>query len=348
MELMEAGSSPGVESVQKDQDLTSGCSNTGCCKSGCYKSRCCKLRCCNSRRCKLGCCNSECCTSRCLAFKNKSENNVAQVNLEKIVSDYAWSIYLRDIGCCGRLFRSQSNYTFDIQWGYIDFKHKTILDQSKIPEYVKPEKIETELFFSEYENKTQVEQSYKFTTSRTTSNTTRFEMQKGYTLGTSLNLEVSLGEMVQIGGALSGTYSVTKTKAEEFAKTQTWNIDTEVIVPTMNKAKAKLFVYEVDSKTNFVVETTIQAKDVEGLPVTIRKVKDGKEVDTIWIDDLGCLFSDEYIERSRGMIEKREVEVLRRNRKWIETVIILKSYGVCKNALFVNQHVIVECEELLK
>lgn len=213
------------------------------------------------------------------------------------------------------------------------------------PQFDEAEKKDIELYFSEYENKTETEQSYKFTATRQTTTTTRVEMQENYTLGLTTNLEVNLAEIVKIGAEASASFSVTETKAEEFSKSLTWNIDTEIRVPRWNKAKATLYVYEMPSKSNFVVKTTVKLTSPLGLPVTIRQAKDGKEVHTEWITDLGVLFNKDYLNRSS--VEVKPVKVIQDDGdEFMENHIVLTTRGVCRNVAFKNQHVKVECHEM--
>ena len=56
-----------------------------------------------------------------------------------------------------------------------------------------------ELYLCEYENKTDDEQTHKFSTSRETTTTTKVEFQENYTIGAETNVEVDLG-FVKAGG----------------------------------------------------------------------------------------------------------------------------------------------------
>ena len=298
---------------------------------------------------------------------------IYQINLEELVENYTWQQYKSDKTFFKKLFLRRSDYVFDIRWGYADFKHvtnpkkqqdgqsttedkkdtarasdeaegSTIDDQVKeiVKKANQANKKDVELYFSEYENASDIPQKYIFTATRETTSTTRFELQECYTLGAETNLEINLGEIVKIGGNISGEFSVTETKAEEFTKTLTWNIDTEISVPKWNKAKASLYVYEIPTKSDFVVQTTLSLPQ-RHLPVTIRRVKDGKEVHREWIKNLEILFDDKtrkYIE----VVPERYVDENGDDR--IGSQIVLTTRGMCKNVSFKNQHVKVECKPI--
>lgn len=300
---------------------------------------------------------------------------VYQVNLEELIQDYTWRCYKGDQGFLTRLFLKRHNFQFDIRWGYIDFKHvtnpkkkSTEEDSTAVkarteqttnngqesaidvalraipPTVDEANKEGTELYFSEYENKTGETQTYKFTTTRETTTSTRVEMQENYTLGAETNLEVNLGAIVKFGGSVSGSCSVTETKAEEFTKTLTWNIDTEIKVPSWNMAKASLYVYEIPSKSNFVVQTTIRLPTGK-LPVSIRRVKDDKEVHIEWISDLGVLFDTAYRKRSSVKIIPQRV-IRDDGDEKMENIVVLTTRGICRNVSWKNQHVKVECHKM--
>jgi hypothetical protein len=294
-----------------------------------------------------------------------------------LIENYTWKCYKHDKGFLKGLFLRRSNYVFDIRWGYVDFKHETNPDEKKqqtgqsstkdttkigeasadegasgidaqvkdlVPQANQANKKDVELYFSEYENETGTPQKYTFTATRQTTTSTRFELQESYKIGAETNLEINLAEIVKIGAKMSGEFSVTKTKAEEFSKTLTWNIDTEIVVPSWNKAKASLYVYEIPTKADFVVKTTISLP-TGNLPVTIRRVKDGKEVHTEWINDLDVLFDEDY--KNRSSVEVIPLRVIKDNGDEVmENHIVLTTRGVCKNVSFKNQHVKVECKKI--
>ncbi|XP_060586281.1 uncharacterized protein LOC132742018 [Ruditapes philippinarum] len=302
-----------------------------------------------------------------------SNGRIYQVNLGELVENYIWGRYKHDTSFIKRLFLRRSNHLFDIRWGYVDFKHAAYPENKKqqtiqptasegsiserapsgtdvsdidgqmenlVPQDGKSNKRDIELYYSIYENETDTPQKYTFTASRETTSSTKFELQENYTLGAETNLEINLAEIVKIGGKVSGEYSITETKAEEFTKTLSWNINTEIEVPSRNKVKASLLVYEIPTKTSFVVKTTISIP-TGNLPVTIRR-KDGKEVHTEWINDLGVLFDADYINRSTVKIIEKKI-VKDDGDEVIDNQIILTTRGVCRNISFMNQYVKVEC-----
>ncbi|KAL4224442.1 hypothetical protein ACF0H5_017894 [Mactra antiquata] len=309
---------------------------------------------------------------------------IFQVNLEEVISKYAWKAYLFNKNFAQKWFMKRSNYEFDIRWGYLDFKHETIPEKKEnatkakgdtndkaeedkptdgatgdektaeksvvqtaieqlTPAVHEAKKKGVELYFSEYENRTLTTQTYKFTTTRQTTETTRIEMQENYTLGAQTNLSVNLGEIVSFGGQLSASLSVTETKAQEYSKSLTWNIDTDIKVPRWNRAKATLYVYETPTTSSFEVKTTMRLPSGK-LPVSIRQVKDGKEVYVVWIQDLGALFDEDYKRKSGVRIEEETVE--RDGRMKIVNVVVLTTRGICRYVGFKNQHVEVECKEM--
>ncbi|XP_053399342.1 uncharacterized protein LOC123557053 [Mercenaria mercenaria] len=311
------------------------------------------------------------------SLKMTKGDRIYQVNLKELVEDYTWRCYKRDQGFFRKRFLRRSHYVFDIRWGYVDFKHVTNRDDKKsnveqstafgtdtsegtisdtqetaidaemrehVSQIDETNKKDIELYFSEYENRTSTPQTYTFTAARTTTKSTKFEIQENYTLGAETNLEINLAEVVKIGGSVSGSVSVTETKAQEFLKTLSWNLDTQINVPSWNKAKASLYVYEIPSKSKFLVKTTISlpARD---LPVTIRRVKDGKEVHTEWISDLAVLFDDDYIKRSSVEIVPQKVKD-NYGDDVIENQVVLTTRGICRIVSFQNQHVKVECQKI--
>ena len=89
-----------------------------------------------------------------------------------------------------------------VGWNYVDFIHeKPIFDEdilinAKQPNDIKKKNIpetgyeHVTLFSTKFVNNSEKDQSYTFRAERTTKSSYSFSIQKGYTLGTRVNLEV--------------------------------------------------------------------------------------------------------------------------------------------------------------
>lgn len=265
-----------------------------------------------------------------------------QLNLKEHIEKYAWKRFRATEGFFKSTFMRKNRYYVDIRWGYLHFEHKTT-------EHPRPklggdeEKKNVELFLCEYENKTDDEQVHKFSTSRETTSTTSVEFQENYTLGAETNIEVDLG-FVKAGGGINGGMSITNTEGHEESETLTWNIDTEIKVPAKQKATAKLHVYEDPTIADFEVETKVTLPK-KHLPVSIRRKSDDKLMgSTIWIQNIDCIFDQEYLDSAKNLVEVLELPNEADNKLYIG--LLLKSHGTCQNISFKNQHVTVECTPL--
>ncbi|XP_052796769.1 uncharacterized protein LOC128229121 [Mya arenaria] len=270
------------------------------------------------------------------------ENKIYQINLQELIEKYAWDCFQDDMGFIRGIFNRKPKFYFDIRWGYLDFSHRT--ESKERPVTGKVNQRNVELYYSEYENKTNTKQSYTFSTSRETTATTRIELQENYTIGAETNLEVDLAGIVKFGGGVNGSLSVTETKGQEFTETLTWNIDTNVVVPRWNRARATLFVYEQPSILDFTVTTTLSLPKTS-LPVSIRRKRDDKIVKTYYIMNLNAIFAEfnkKHIKKDESTpikIETRPVE----GSSIDEVIAVITSRGTCKNVSWKNQHVRVQC-----
>ncbi|XP_052791646.1 uncharacterized protein LOC128225787 [Mya arenaria] len=268
------------------------------------------------------------------------ENTVHQVNLQEFIENYAWDCFQEDMGFIRGIFNRQSNYYFDISWGYLDFSHTT--DCQERPVTVNLNQRNVELYYSEYENKTNTKQSHTFSTSRETSATTRIELQENYTNGATTNLEVDLAGFVQFGGGVNGSLSVTETNSQEFNNTITWKFDTNVEIQPMNRARVTVSVHEQPSILDFTVTTTLSLPR-KTLPVSIRRKRDDKIVKTYYITNLHAIFVEynqkyETDENKIVKIETRPVE----GSSIDEVIAVITSRGTCKNVSWKKQHVEVQ------
>ncbi|KAL4224443.1 hypothetical protein ACF0H5_017895 [Mactra antiquata] len=316
---------------------------------------------------------------------DKFQPEFFEVNLEEVISNYAWESFLRSKNVIRRRLMRNSikNYEFQIRWQSLDFTHETIAEKKEDTtktnddthdkadedkptdgatgddKHVEKSLVRTEvdqlrqasqeankrsveLYFTEYENETLSTQTYKFTTTRQTTETTRIEMRENYTLGAETNLSINLGKIASFGGKINTTLSVTDTKVQEYSKSLTWNIDTDIKVPRWHRLKATLYVYETPITSSFEVNTTVRLRSP--LPVYVHRVKDGKRVYIVVIFSLRFLFGDDYLRRSGIRIEEEIVE--RNGKQSIVENVILTTRGVCRYVGFKNQHVRVECKEM--
>ncbi|KAH3841955.1 uncharacterized protein LOC127878032 [Dreissena polymorpha] len=262
-----------------------------------------------------------------------------QLNLQELVENYVWDCFKCDLGFLKGIFYQRHKHYFDIRWGYVDFQHVTTKTDRPMIRSVTKDK--TELYFTEYQNKSNRDQKYTFSTTRETVATTKIELQENYTLGAETNIEIDLAGVVKIGGGVNGSVSVTNTKGEDFSETLNWNINTEIVVPKWNKARASLYVFEEPSITEFVVTTTLSLP-TGSLPVSIRRVKDDKIIKTYWIMNLHCLFSDKQKEDGIVKCETKPVP----GKSIDDAIVVIETRGTCRNVSWKNQHVEVQCERM--
>ena len=262
-----------------------------------------------------------------------------EINLKECIEQFAWNRFRETHGFFTRLFTLKNRYYVDIKWDYMNFDHKTTTLHTENSGDAK----NVELYFCEYENKTDDEQVHKFSTSRLTTATTSVTFQKSYTLGAEANIQVNLGS-VKLGGVLKGGLTITNTNGQSFSESLTWNIDTEIKVPAKQKAIAKLHVSEDQSVIDFEVETTVTLPKKK-FPVSIRRISDDKLMgQTIWILNLKVL--KEYLKEAQGMVELKENPEKIGDKTYMYTALVLKSHGTARTISFKNQNVTVECTPL--
>ena len=265
-----------------------------------------------------------------------------QVNLKEHIEKYAWKRFRATEGFFKTTFMRKSRYYVDIRWGYLQFDHKTT-EHPRPKSGCDADRKNVELYLCEYENKTDDEQTHKFSTSRETTTTTKVEFQENYTIGAETNVEVDLG-FVKAGGGVNGGLSITNTEGEEYSESLTWNIDTEIKVPAKQKATAKLHVYEDPTVTDFEVETKVTLPK-KRLPVAIRRISDDKLIgNTIWLQNIDAIFEPEYLEKAKNLIEVIDIEDQEAGKIYVG--LLLKSHGTAQNVSFKNQNVTVECTPL--
>lgn len=265
-----------------------------------------------------------------------------QIDIKELVEKYIWKRFKEESSFVQKIFHRKSKYYLDIRWGYIDFAHETKYREREIN--TNRDNVKIELYFSEYENKTAEDQIYKFSTSRTTTATTKIELQQNYTLGAKTNIEVDLG-IAKIGGGVDGSMAITETEGQEFSQTLTWNIDTEIKVPSWNHAKATLHVTEMPVVVDFTVTTRMKLK-TGSLPVSVRCKQSNRIVKTFWIENLTAIFPKGYQDKYGDIVkehrEKHEgVELL-------DVQMLLTTYGICRMTSWKNQHVEVVCRPINK
>ncbi|KAL3880889.1 hypothetical protein ACJMK2_033095 [Sinanodonta woodiana] len=265
--------------------------------------------------------------------------SLPSINLKDYIEAYTWKIFRENQGFFKRLFVSKCMHYVDIQWGYLQFKHKTNSDEKD--EISSSEQQDVQLFVSEYENKTPTPQNYTLSATRETRSSATVEIQKNYTLGGHMNLEIDLAKFGKIGADLNQSVSVTNTSGGTFEKTLTWTVDTEVRVNPWHKAKAIILVKESKKINKFEVKTTVSLPE-RHLPVAIRRKADKRIIWVMWLTNITKIFDKHFMDDNNiRVVEEHLIDT-----NIIREDIELTTCGVCKVVSWSNQFVQVESDKL--
>ncbi|KAL4220241.1 hypothetical protein ACF0H5_020649 [Mactra antiquata] len=260
------------------------------------------------------------------------------IDLEKIITEYAWRELKRDLRWYDCVKRT--DFTFDVSWNFFEFDHKTTKFQlrSGSTESGYREKKEVELFRTDFTNNTNKDQVYKLRTQRQTKAATAVAVQKGFTLKGNSNFKLKIpAEIGHFGVSASadGYLRVCRPRGETFEDTFTWQVDSDVTVEPNHVTNARLLVTEDELVADFEVRTLMRMPTGEA-PIIVRR-KNSKEIYAVMmISDLRDVFADidcKIINISK--LEKLEGDKRIPSRYAIEFI----TYGILESVRWRNQKI---------
>lgn len=121
------------------------------------------------------------------------------VDIERLLVDYAWR-YLAEPSLCDRIVRHK-RYLMDVNWSYFDIRHRVTAFQPRPRVDVQEggQSLESVigqrelcLFRTEFVNSSGVQQNFTFKTERRTTSRCDISLQRGFRIGTKVDVRVSL------------------------------------------------------------------------------------------------------------------------------------------------------------
>eukprot|EP00106_Octopus_bimaculoides_P001896 XP_014769338.1 PREDICTED: uncharacterized protein LOC106868423 isoform X2 [Octopus bimaculoides] len=259
------------------------------------------------------------------------------IDIQKLIQDYVWKEFTRDVCCIQGIFVRRSDFIIDIPWSFFEIYHRTVkfTPRSKLASGLREQK-QVVLFSTNFRNNTQKEQSYKLKTQRHTKATTTITCQRGYMVGccTNLYLKLQLPEKYSdcgVSAGLSGQLTVTRPPGETIEETYIWETDSDVVVEPNYLTEAKIMLTEDEMVADFEVRSTLRMPSGEA-PVTIRRKKDMEIQGIVMITDLSDVFADCNVSI---------IEVTAGDRK-ITYHIEITTIGILQSIRWRNQRILLE------
>ena len=123
------------------------------------------------------------------------------VDIERLLVNYAWK-ELAEPSCLDRLMKNRK-YRLEVNWGYVDISHRvTSFSPRPRDRVVRPQDVASGkdsvtkrdlcLFRTEFKNASLEQQTFTFKTERTTTSRCEINLQRGYRIGTNVDVRVSI------------------------------------------------------------------------------------------------------------------------------------------------------------
>ena len=154
------------------------------------------------------------CFDKCVPLEPKPENKSEPVvDLEKVIKDIAWRELLElppsNLSCRENMCRLEKVVRLDVDKIFLSLHPadtmKLEMRRSNVGGFSLPEVAggTTVLFQTQFKNRTKVTQTYSFKTERETRSMAEISLQRGFTLGTALDIDVKIPTGVK-GCEMSG------------------------------------------------------------------------------------------------------------------------------------------------
>lgn len=224
----------------------------------------------------------------------QSMDTGAIIDLEKVITEYAWRELKRDIKWYDCM--KKNCFTFEVSWNFFEFDHKTTQFQLRTGsvEGRYREKKQVELFRTDFTNNTNKDQVYKLRTQRQTKAATAVAIQRGFTVKGNTNFKLKIPPEIGhfgVSASADGYLRVCRPRGETFEDTFTWQVDSDVTVEPKHVTNARLLVTEDELVADFEVRTLMRMPTGEA-PVIVRR-KNNKEIYAVMmISNLRDVFCD--------------------------------------------------------
>ncbi|KAK2142061.1 hypothetical protein LSH36_1001g00011 [Paralvinella palmiformis] len=211
---------------------------------------------------------------------------------------------------------------YTINWKRVHFVHDD-------PEYLdreKPPKPTTKVLFRTFfTNQTTEDQEYSFRTSRATSSTCDVIMEQCYTVGYEMNLSLKTpGEVFEANAGFRRELSLTNASTQSIQKSLTWEVDSQIKVPSGIRTTAELVVSEDQFSGGFKMTSKISGKVL----VTVTNRNDN--------NSLVKILEGNIVEIIRGMKDSEKGLKLF---KLADNVATFVSRGRCTFRYAIEQHI---------
>ena len=216
------------------------------------------------------------------------------IDLEKVITEYAWRELKRDsrwYNCLRRV-----DFNVEVPWNFFEFDHKTTRFKLRTGQGEDGfrEKKQVELFRTDFTNSTNKDQVYKLRTQRQTKAATTVAIQRGFTLKGNTNFKLKIPQEIGhfgVSASTDGYLRVCRARGETFEDTFTWQVDSDVTVEPKHVTNARLIVTEDEMVADFEVRTSMRMPTGEA-PVIVKR-KSNKEIYAVlMISDLREVFTD--------------------------------------------------------
>ncbi|ELT88164.1 hypothetical protein CAPTEDRAFT_144566 [Capitella teleta] len=283
-------------------------------------------------------------------------DNKTVLDLEKVVSDWAWRQYdntatkkekkLRKKDKKARFGKKGIYINVQVDWSEMHSSDSTTWDAIQNHESTHSQGNQVReaegaasgsvLFETKFTNTTDKEMQYTMSTQKTTTTTCSTEIESSFTRGIDVGLTLKApGEFVEANVGYSREYSLTNISGETFEHEMSWGVDSQITVDKKSIVYAALTVDEREKKGGFTITTELQGM----VYVTFTEIRNNNAL----LKATGYPITDivrEWLSRQSNngvIVDFVKVE---------DGKVIITTKGVCKFRYGVKQEVKVRQESL--
>nr|XP_002734768.1 PREDICTED: uncharacterized protein LOC100371059 [Saccoglossus kowalevskii] len=147
------------------------------------------------------------------------------------------------------------------------------------------------LFKTSFTNNTEKEQENILKTERRTRSSCSISIEKGFTIGGSIGVNLSPpNPVIQANAGFSRELSLNRMEEHTLEEELVWTVDTKITIPPQTETTAELIIKEEEYNGHFVVETKFEGQ----IQVTVRNKKDRNNVLTIITGNVNDILTPQY------------------------------------------------------
>lgn len=185
----------------------------------------------------------------------------ARTDIQRVVEEWARDYFERKASRSERRLITKEYVNIQVDWKRVNFNDEEPVYDPEPPKAGTGTPKHNVLFHTTFSNKTDKPQKYHFETQRSTRSSCTVEVEKGFTRGVEMSINLKTpGEIMEANAGFTRELSLVNIEGQTIEEELSWGVNSEMTVPQGTRAQAKLVITEEEYKGSFSLHTNITGR----------------------------------------------------------------------------------------